>query len=439
MRIFLYDEFPPETSAMMQALYSRSPQSVVQHAQRVQEKGSDQFMASYYVGYGHASIGDCGVTTLYLEDISLLACKAVQDNPLYSGQETSTRYIDFSKQRFHDPIGSSKSEQLLRRWVDFYVSAARQVAESLKERFPLLPGMKEMAWTKAIAARSFDILRGFLPAGVTSQVSWTTNLRQAHEHVLRLETHPLEEVRAIGVQCRQELSRRYPSSFSHQQSGDELAYLQSVARSETYCVPPDVPIAAGDFEVSCNIDNDQLEADSLELIASRPRKSTLPKSLARFGHYQSRFLLDFGSFRDLQRHRAGLCRMPLLTPELGFNSWYLDQLPESLREKATAFVDQQYSELRTLKGKSTSIEEQQYFCPLGANVACELIYDLPQMVYVAELRSSQTVHPTLRWVAIQMLRALSARHPKLALYGDTSESAFSIRRGSQDIIDRSAA
>jgi hypothetical protein len=72
-------------------------------------------------------------------------------------------------------------------------------------------------------------------------------------------------------------------------------------------------------------------------------------------------------------------------------------------------------------------------------VACELIYDLPQMLYVAELRSSQTVHPTLRWVAIQMLQVLKRRHPNLALYGDTSEGIFSMRRGSQDIIDRSAA
>ncbi|MGA7452949.1 MAG: FAD-dependent thymidylate synthase [Rhodoplanes sp.] len=439
MRIFLYDDFPPETSAMIQALYSRSPQSVVQHARRVQERGSDQFMASYYVGYGHASIGDCGVTTLYVEDISLLACKAVQDNPLYSGQETSTRYIDFSKQRIHDPIGSSKSERLLRRWVDFYVDASDEVTESLKERFPLPLGTKEAAWAKAIAARSFDILRGFLPAGVTSQVSWTTNLRQAHEHMLRLETHPLDEVRAIGVQCRQELGRRYPSSFSHQQNEEEIAYLRRVARRETYCLPTDVPVAAGSFEVSCTIDNSKLEADALELIATRPRKSSLPKSLARFGQYRCRFLLDFGSFRDLQRHRAGLCRMPLLTPDLGFNSWYLDQVPEGLREKATVFVDQQCGELRSLVTRSTPVEDRQYFCPLGANVSCELIYDLPQMVYVAELRSSQTVHPTLRWVAIQMLHALAARHPRLALHGDASESALSIRRGSQDIIDRSAA
>src|ERR1043166_2231787 len=99
MRIYIHDEFPPETSAMLQALYSRSDKSVEQHVQKVQERGADKFMASYYVGYGHASIGDCGVTTLFVEDISILACKAIQDNALYSGQETSTRYIDFAGRR----------------------------------------------------------------------------------------------------------------------------------------------------------------------------------------------------------------------------------------------------------------------------------------------------------------------------------------------------
>ena len=73
MRVFVFDEFEPETSAMLQALYSRSSSSVTDHVAKVREKGSGRFMASYYVGYGHASIGDCGVTTLFLEDISLLA------------------------------------------------------------------------------------------------------------------------------------------------------------------------------------------------------------------------------------------------------------------------------------------------------------------------------------------------------------------------------
>jgi hypothetical protein len=73
------------------------------------------------------------------------------------------------------------------------------------------------------------------------------------------------------------------------------------------------------------------------------------------------------------------------------------------------------------------------------NVACQITYDLPEMVYVAELRSNQTVHPTLRWVAQQMAQVLAANHPKLALHADLSESEFCLRRGSQDIVERSSA
>ncbi|MCI5138224.1 MAG: hypothetical protein D3922_07370, partial [Candidatus Electrothrix sp. AR1] len=92
MKIFINDEFDPESSAMMQALYSRSSSSVENHIEQVRKTGSSNFMKSYYVGYGHASIGDCGTTTLFIESVSILAAKAIQDNPLYSGQETSTRY-----------------------------------------------------------------------------------------------------------------------------------------------------------------------------------------------------------------------------------------------------------------------------------------------------------------------------------------------------------
>jgi hypothetical protein len=129
--------------------------------------------------------------------------------------------------------------------------------------------------------------------------------------------------------------------------------------------------------------------------------------------------------------------MPLLTAEFGFKQWYFDQLPDGLRAKAEKFVAQQLAELFEMSSKKLSNEERQYYFPLGMNVECELIYDLPQMVYVAELRSGETVHPTLRWVAQQMASTLSQNHPRLALYADMSESSFCIKRGAQDIVDRS--
>src|SRR4030042_2909620 len=119
-KIFVYDEFGPQDIAMMQALYSRSPMSVKDHVEKVKQAGSGKFMEQFYVGYGHASIADCGSTTLFAEKVSMLADKAIQDWPLYSGQETSTRYIDMSKQPMVDPMGTSVSKKIHERWMDFY-------------------------------------------------------------------------------------------------------------------------------------------------------------------------------------------------------------------------------------------------------------------------------------------------------------------------------
>ena len=333
MEAYLFDEFDPETSAMLQALYSRSPRSVTEHVQKVRQKGPDQFMSSYYVGYGHASIGDCGVTTLYLEDVSLLACKAIQDNQLYSGQETSTRYIDFSKQRIHDPIGSLRSADYQRRWIAFYVDVLTSLNKEMEVHFPYVDGNRK-TWEKAISARALDVARAFLPAGVTSKLSWTTNLRQAHEHVLRLEAHPLAEVRALAEKCRCLLTEKYPNSFSHHIDNAQIAYQRRASEAEAYFVPPQVRTA---FEISATVDNARLEREALSVIAERPRKAHLPKTLARFGHYTCKFEMDFGSFRDLQRHRGGICRMPLLTTQLGFNEWYLEQMSDELRSRSERF------------------------------------------------------------------------------------------------------
>lgn len=433
MRVAIHDDLPPEASAMLQALYSRSAGSVEDHVQKVRERGADRFMASFYVGYGHASIGDCGYTTLYIEDVSVLACKAVQDNPLFSGQETSTRYIDFSKQRVVDPLGTERSQRVLARWIDFYTAAEPKVRDHLERTIARPEGQERSAWRKAVAARTFDILRGFLPAGVTSQTAWTTSLRQAQEHGLRLSNHPLAEVREIGDSCLSALRQKYTSSFSHEVSTAEAAYLRLVAEHESYAEPD--PSRSDDVELSGGVSNGVLEEEALDLIASRPRRSALPKALGRLGRYRCTFRLDFGSFRDLQRHRGGLCRMPLLTDAYGLHPWYLGELPADLRQEAEGLLAVQGEEIAQLAAEGGSRFELQYLQPMGMLVDTELHYDLPQMVYVAELRSGETVHPTLRKVAQRMAAGLSARHPKLALYIDACPDAFSLRRGTQDIVE----
>ncbi len=432
-KIFIHDDFPPEASAMLQALYSRSAKSVQEHVDKVRQQGSSKFMESYYVGYGHASIGDCGSTVLYIEGLSLLACKAIQDNPLYSGQECSTRYIDFSSQPILDPVGTNGSQQIQRNWIDFYVQAKPQLVAFLKEKFPLQPGQKETVWEKAINARSFDILRGFLPAGSTTQLSWATNFRQAHDKLTLLRHHPLEEVQQIAERCLAQLKEKYPSSFSHKTYRQQEEYLRLSAMETSYFTCTEQHLPCVEFSYSTSIDNAELEANELAIISRRPEKTNQPRYLSQYGRYTCTFPLDFGSFRDLQRHRNGICRLPLLNDLFGFQAWYLEQLPIDLKQAAEELLSQQFAAINQLDAAAT---ERQYYYPLGINVRCQLVYDLPEMVYVTELRSSNTVHPTLRRVAHAMSRALQKEHPRLALHVDLSEDAFDIRRGLQDISEK---
>ena len=124
-----------EADAMLQALHSRSTGGLRAHLQKLIEKGAEKFMSSFYVGYGHKSIGDCGTTTLFAEGISMLAAKAVQDWPLYSGQESSTRYLDCSQQPFLDVTNSAAGREIQEAWRSFYMSLHSPVCALSRENF----------------------------------------------------------------------------------------------------------------------------------------------------------------------------------------------------------------------------------------------------------------------------------------------------------------
>lgn len=426
--IYIYDEFGPEDTAMMQALYSRSSKSVTEHVKKVKSSGSGKFMETFYVGYGHASIADCGSTTIFIEELSILADKAIQDWQLYSGQETSTRYIDMGKQKIIDPIATPESQNILDKWMDFYVNSQEEVQKYLKSKYPRKPEEDEAIYIKAIKARCFDITRGFLPAGIATQLSWHTNLRQAHDKLNWLRHNPLPEVREIADQILKKLQIKYPHSFSQKINEEQEKYREEVSLEHTFLKPQ----KNTELIMKTNIKNEDLKAFK-EIIEKRPIKTGLPMFMGDLGYITFEFNLDFGSFRDVQRHRNGICRMPLLNTELGFNNWYLEQLPENLRIKAEKLIEEQKELLNNLK---SSPEIKQYYTAMGFNVFCKLTYNIPATVYVIELRSGKPVHPTLRKIAHQMHHAITEKLPSLKLYCDLEQDDWDYRRGLQDIIKK---
>lgn len=452
-KLKIVDELNPEDVAMLQALYSRSAESVDTHLEKVAQTGSGKFMQSYYVGYNHKSIADCGSTTMFIEGVSLLAAKAVQDWPLYSGQETSTRYIDMSKQAIVDPFGTNESQQVLDRWMHFYKSKQEVVGELIRARYPRREGEKPESYDRAVKARTFDVMRGFLPAGITTQLSWHSNLRQASDHLEWLLHHPSPEISSMALQLRQLLAGRYTSSgFDRSLAGvsgvDEKSAARDVRQDWEWRVA-----SAHTYNVDTRFHRaDEMRMTPMieegtryqEILKTRPKGCVLPHFMSDLGTFTFDFLLDFGSFRDIQRHRNGVCRMPLLDTNWGFSKWYLEQLGDpsngdvgGLRDEAVQLIHEQQAAIAKLGAMSSQRNVmKQYYVALGYNVPCTVTYALPALLYVLELRSGKTVHPSLRQVVHAMIQKFTAQYPEIALHVDMDPDDWTVRRGEQTITQK---
>lgn len=428
----------PEMAATIAAIYSRSDKGFREHIGIAEKRGAEQFMADTFVGFGHQSVGDNGSLHLFVEGISMLAAKELQDDPKYNGQETSTRYVDFAKRRFIDPVGTPASQAALERLRSFYLKALAGMIPELKTRFPIQEGEKPAVYEKAIKARAFDIVRSFLPAGASTNAVWHGNIRTLSDRIPIWRHHPLKEVRLMGTAIEQAVLSRYPSSFASKEDPKvgkrypaNEEYLSRMGALYEYYEDEEAP---EDFKVWSTAGITRKRFDQYrDAFALRPPKSELPYVVRDVGTMEVLFPLDFGSYRDLQRHRALSIPMPLLTAEHGFEPWYLEQLTPALREEAEAMLAANRADIKHLE---LSKAEAQYYLPMGYRVPIRLTGDLRAVVYMVELRATRFVHPTLRVRAKQIAQTLTDRFGDwgLVLHLDQDPDRFDVRRGEQDIV-----
>ena len=437
MEITLFDkEYSAETMMMLQAFYSRNHKPI---KTRLDEMGSDEdavkkSLEKWLVQYSHKSIGQDAGFTIFIENVSILAAKAIQDSPLYNGIETSTRYIDFSNQEMYSPFVN----KIQQTWLDFYTENHDTVLNHVATTFNL--DLSVSIEFKTAKARTFDILRGFLPAGSKTQLSWFTSFTHASDRLVQLKFHPLEEVRNIADKIIEECKLKFPYAFSgidkdierygdyyNKYAVDLNYYNYDESFDETWDMLTEMKVPCYICDFCMRITDDWHNDD--EDMMDRPKGLGLSRVASYSGRFNIIGILDFGSYRDLQRHRACTQLQPILTTKLGFNKWYIESLPESISSKALDLIEYQTKKINELYNKT----DLQYLIPLGFNVGFELDCDLPQLVYMSEIRTGKTVHPTLRIIAKEFAKVAEKYVP---IYDDKSEDEIDLRRGMQDIIEK---
>jgi hypothetical protein len=363
-----------------------------------------------------------------------------------------------------DPYDNEESLAIQQGWMDVYNRYMPVVNEALSKIYPYDESQYSSAksWEKAVQARAFDTLRSLLPVGTGTLLSWHTNLRQARDHLRHLKSHPLKEIREVAGCVFESLHSRYGNSFNGEEMSEDSeryrdrdAYAVRNSLKNHVLIPDEAlkdlspeetqrleqgEVIIDDFYVNIDAANDR-EAEAFD----RPRGAPLSRRLMKYGSYNLSFLLDFGSYRDIQRHRNGYCPVPLVGGRFGFHKWYLDELQTILPAEQFAALKGEIDALLkridklTVPGQQRDPLKDQYLYPMGMACLCQLSYCIPQMVYVSELRSGKTVHPSLRVVSHQMARQLQQRHPDLKLYVDYDEDSWTAKRGDQDIVERKKA
>lgn len=433
------DELPPEIAATAMAMLSRNARGSTETLKKAATSNGG-FIERYYVGYNHRSIGDCGSTSIYVNGCSLLCAKAIEDSRRFDGQESSTRYLDLGTAVPIDPIKGSRTGQIQTDLLDFYRAAQDDVLAYVVAQHPHVPGTDEAEWRRACEARRFDILRGFLPAGIPTNIGWHTTLSHAAEHLDFLRHHPLQEVREVARAMLRKLAARYPHTFfepgkqqdpkARTRALEAEEYLAEMGRISAYD-PMEMPAAP---TTRVDIDRRALEP-FLETLAKRPRFYPPPERFNRFGTVELLGRIDFGSHRDLQRHRGAYVPMPLVDFRHGFHPWYLEALPATWRSRAEDLVGEVQHAIR---GMDAPPEDIQYLVPIGAFVPLSATGGVSAMVYIAERRSDKTVHPTLRPIAQTLGKAIGDWEPRLRLYVDHDPDDWTERRGRQTILEKPA-
>jgi thymidylate synthase ThyX len=200
---------PPEVQAYALAKYSRSAQLLKESIEQLSTQRAEQFLNTFYFQYGHASIADLAHIALAVENISMLAAFYVVDEPLWDGQERSSRYQDFRKSGFYFPPeleeGSPERQgyaQALEFLLGRYEFFTARLLDVLMQVYPCPAEMNRGAYTRTLRARAFDVARAFLPLATLTSVGQVTNARVVEQQISRLTGHHLAELRAIGAAMR---------------------------------------------------------------------------------------------------------------------------------------------------------------------------------------------------------------------------------------------
>jgi thymidylate synthase ThyX len=484
--VFALRNLPEEVVAVLFAYYSRSAGGLRDNLGKLVASGdvavpegtsptdghesardrAREFHEKWVVGYGHSSVAEHAIVHLAVEGVSILASKVIEDARLASFTEKSTRYVVFDEDRYYTPpclADSTVYASTCRFLLGTYARLMPLVIEQIRERRPKGERQSVRGWETACKAAACDILRYLLPTATRTNIGVTANARTLEHLLSKMLSNPLEECRQIGTAMKCQAQTIVPTLIKYAAPNDYLAQLPAATAScftphngDPLEAPfePEVRLVSGPAEADIDLVSALLYEhgnrdwgtvrDSVAAMTPEARAALLRRVLAdpesggiRGKHdqppralehltYTFELVLDFGAYRDIQRHRMVSQTRQDLGTHLGFS------MPPELREFGHDGAFHECMQRAAEAYATISTEhpvEAQYVLPMAYRVRMLFTWNLRELHHFISLRSGKQGHASYRKVAQAVWREVNAHNPLIAEFIRVDMNEYGLARG----------
>ncbi|MDE2019427.1 MAG: FAD-dependent thymidylate synthase [Patescibacteria group bacterium] len=427
------------------------------------DEGAEGLIDRVVTGYGDDSVQQLITVAAVVEDASNLLTKKIEKRRLAAYLEQSTRYIYydqkntageykyFTPRNLPEQIRATYRDSLDRIFT-LYSEIVRGTTEYVQKKNPAPTEKSELvAWRGATRAQACDAARPTLPAATKSTVGIVCSSQSLETMVRYLLADPLEESNETGRLLLRE-TRKVIGAFLKRADLPErglawILYLRETKTKLQELVKKFLPTESGDHAkmvrlINCSMKDEldlvpgilfesgselseeeirkevsawppeQKEEVLAAYIGDRLNRRHKPGRALEELHYKWEIVADYGTFRDLQRHRiVDDWEWQNLTAKYGYD------VPELITE---AGFEPQFRECFAISEQlwktmadAGFAEEAQYATLFGHKLRYHFIINAREAFHLLELRTSPQGHPGYRKICQEMHRQLSAVHPRL--------------------------
>ena len=449
-----------EELAVVLAKTSRSPLSFRQIAAELKTDDASKFHEKYVLGYGHGSVAEFAMGAICFENVSILASKILESMGRPAVAEKSTRYQRFDADAVYVPAGVDdvRAANLLKflfAEYDFFTDELMKFTESVVPQ-----DAKNRAG--AVKGRAFDSARYLLPAGTQTNLAIRINALDIPRLIGTLLISPHQELREIGdglkttalgvlptlikyanpdtyddavtlaiqnqlitnnnnlvftdsgrIKIRESRSEKIGSTTIGTQSvllDNYNMYANDLISSALLCRQPSRIDLSTARETVSNWGAAKTEALLNDVLIPRGQFDPVPKEFSS-AHLRYEVVMDYGAYRDLQRHRRCTQIPQALSTWLGF------AIPDDIQAIG---LGQRY--LETMEKVKLMVDglgagpSEEYFIPLAFLHRTIYEMDVREHFYIVELRSKPAGHFSYRRIVNMMQACFAKVHPFLAKY-----------------------